>query len=81
MFNNAKSVLFKNKISTEEEVIEKVDKITHDDIDFVLKECFGKGILNTTYVGQSVECEDLNNIIFNATKAYNNKDEKGKIRI
>lgn len=65
MFNNAKSVLFKNRISTEEEVIEKVDKISLDDIDFVLKECFGKGILNSAYVGQNVDYKSLNKIILN----------------
>ena len=81
MFSNAKSVLFKNKISTEEEVIEKIDKITSDDIDFVLNDCFGKGILNSAYVAQGVNYEELNNIVFNSTKAYNNKDQKGKFQV
>ncbi|MGG7175978.1 M16 family metallopeptidase [Clostridium paraputrificum] len=81
MFSNAKSVLFKNKVSTEEEVIKKIDRISSDDIDFVLKECFAGGILNSAYVGQGVECEELNNILFNTTKAYNNKSVDSKIKV
>lgn len=65
MFSNAKSVLFRNKIRTDEEVMKKVDNISEEDIDFVLKECFGKGIINTSYVGPNVNHEKLNSIILN----------------
>lgn len=65
MFNNAKSILFKNEIRTGEEVMKKVDDISQEDIDFVLKECFGKGIINTSYVGPNVNHEKLNSIILN----------------
>lgn len=65
MFSNAKSILFRNRIRTEEEVIKKIDDINYDDIDYVLKECFGAGILNSAYVGQNVEETKLNKIIFN----------------
>ena len=81
MFNNAKCVLFKNKINTEEDVIEKVDRITLDDIDFVLNDCFGNGILNSAYVAEEIDYEKLNNIIFDSTKAYNNKNSNGKIEV
>ena len=81
MFSNAKSVLFKNRVTTQEEVIEKVDRINMDDIDFVLKECFGSGVLNTSYVGQNVESDKLNSIILDSDKAYNNKNNSGKIEI
>lgn len=81
MFGNAKSALFKNRVTTQEEVIQKVDKINMDDIDYVLKECFGSGILNTAYVGQNVESEKLNSIIFDESTAYNNKNKFGKIEI
>ena len=49
MFGNAKSVLFRNRIRTEEEVMKKVDNITTENIDYVLKECFGKGIVKKNY--------------------------------
>ena len=52
-----------------------------DDIDFVLKECFGSGVLNTSYVGQNVESDKLNSIILDSDKAYNNKNNSGKIEI
>ena len=81
MFSNAKSVLFKNRVTTQEEVIEKVDRINMDDIDFVLKECFGSGVLNTSYVGQNVEADKLNSIILDSDKAYNNKNNFRKIKI
>ena len=35
-----------------------------EDVDFVLKECFENGALNTAYVGPKVDCESLNSIIF-----------------
>jgi len=52
-----------------------------EDIDFVLKECFGSGVLNTSYVGQNVEADKLNSIILDSDKAYNNKNNFGKIEI
>lgn len=63
MFSNAKSILFRNKIKTEEEVIKKIDSISYDDIDFVLKECFGKGIANSAYVGPNIPGDKFNNIV------------------
>ncbi len=76
MFGNAKSILFKGKISTQEEVIKKVDKISMDDIDFVLKECFKKGVLNASYVGNNVEYNKLDDILNNSNFAYRNSNNK-----
>lgn len=81
MFNNAKSALFKNRITTEEEVIKRVDSITLEDIDYVLKECFGGGIINSSYVGQDIECEKLNSIILDSTNAYDNKSKADSVKI
>ncbi|WP_297631347.1 pitrilysin family protein [uncultured Clostridium sp.] len=64
MFANGKSLLFRGKIRTEEEVLEKIDEITMEDVNFVIKECFRSGAVNTVYVGQKVNIEDLNSIIF-----------------
>ena len=74
MFSNAKSILFKNKISTEEEIIKKIDNIRSEDIEFVLKDCFGNGIMNAAYVGNNVDNESLNNVIFKSQMSYNNKN-------
>ena len=80
MFANAKSILFRNKISTQEEVIQKIDNISSDDIDFVLKECFGSGIINSAYVGKNVNNNSLENVILQSTEAYKN-DIINKIKI
>ena len=76
MFGNAKSILFKGKVSTQEEVIKKVDKISMDDIDFVLKECFQNGVLNASYVGNNVDYNKLDKILNNSSVAYRNFHNK-----
>lgn len=76
MFGNAKSVLFKNKISTQSDVIKKVDRISLDDIDFVLKECFQNGIINAAYVGNNVDYTKLDQIIKGSSPAYRNSLNK-----
>jgi len=81
MFSNAKSVLFKNKITTQDDVIKKVDKISPEDIEFVLENCFGGGIINSTYVGNGIDYENLDKVIDNSTQSYNNKYSKDKIQI
>ena len=80
MFANAKSILFRNKISTQEEVIQKIDNISSDDIDFVLKECFGSGVINSAYVGKNVNNNSLENVILQSTEAYKN-DIINKVKI
>ena len=79
MFSNAKSVLFKNRISTQDDVINKVDKITQDDIEFVLKECFAPGIINSSFVGNEIDYNSLEDVIKNSIKSYNNNNLSGKI--
>lgn len=76
MFGNAKSILFKGRVSTQEEVIKKVDKISLDDIDFVLKECFEKGVLNAAYVGNNVDYSKLDDILNNCSFAYRNSHNR-----
>ena len=51
MFANAKSMLLQNKIKTQEEVIEKINIINKEDINYVLDTCFKPGIISTAYVG------------------------------
>lgn len=70
MFSNAKQILFKNKIDTEEEVIDKINKISMEDIDFVLKNTFGEGIINVAYVGHNVNVDNLDNVIGISKKAF-----------
>ena len=76
MFANAKSVLFKNKITTQEDVIKRVDKISQEDIRFVLDNCFKNGVLNTSFVGNNINYSKHNDIVFDSSKAY--KEIKGE---
>lgn len=71
MFANAKSLLLQNKIKTQEEVIEKINTINNDDINYVLDTCFKPGIISTAYVGPDIEVNKLNNIIEPSIKAFN----------
>ena len=75
MFSNAKSVLYKNKITLQEDVIKKVDNISQEDLRFVLDNCFKPGILNTSYVGNKVDYKKLDNIVFGECNSY--KEIKG----
>ncbi|MBM6838668.1 insulinase family protein, partial [Clostridium saudiense] len=60
MFANAKSVLLQNKIKTQEDVINRINKISNEDIDCVLERCFKPGIISSAYVGQSIDITKLN---------------------
>ena len=63
MFANAKSVLLQNKIKTQEDVINRINKINNEDINYVLERCFKPGIISSAYVGQSIDIKKLNSII------------------
>lgn len=67
MFNNGKSVLFLNKINKPEEVMKKIDNINEEKLKEVMKKTFGMGIKNSAFVGESLEIENVKNIL--------NKDE------
>ena len=81
MFANAKSYLFRNKVKTQEFVIETIDKINKEDVQYVLDKCFKNGILNAAYVGQDVEYDKLDSIILKNEKAYDNSNTDSKIEI
>ena len=55
MFANAKCLLLQNKIKTQEDVINRINKIDNDDINYVLERCFKPGIISTAFVGQGIE--------------------------
>lgn len=77
MFANAKCFLLQNKIKTQEDVIDRINKIDSDDINYVLERCFKPGIISTAFVGQGIEAENLNKIINDSKVAYKScTDEK-----
>lgn len=63
MFSNAKSVLLQNRIKTQEDVINRINKIDNEDINYVLERCFKPGVISTAYVGPSIDKDKLNSII------------------
>ncbi|MGL5380970.1 M16 family metallopeptidase [Clostridium sp.] len=81
MFANAKCVLLQNKIKTQDEVIEKINNINNDDIEYVLETCFKPGIISSAYVGQDIEWEKLNLMVENDIRAYDNTGKNGKTKI
>ena len=81
MFSNAKNMLFQNKIKTQEEVINKINNINNDDINYVLDTCFKPGIISSAYVGQDIEYEKLNQILEPNIKAYDNSINKEALRL
>ena len=81
MFANAKCVMLQNKIKTQEDVINKINNINNDDIEYVLEECFKPGIISTAYVGQKVDYKKLNTIVNNSKEAYDNSSKIAKIKI
>ncbi|WP_195987771.1 pitrilysin family protein [Clostridium sp. D53t1_180928_C8] len=77
MFANAKCFLLQNKIKTQEDVINRINKIDNEDINYVLERCFKPGIVSSAFVGQGVEADKLNSIINNSKVAYKScTDEK-----
>ncbi|VYT73301.1 insulinase family protein [Clostridium tertium] len=81
MFSNAKNMLLQNKIKTQEEVINKINNINSDDINYVLDTCFKPGIISTAYVGQDIDYKDLNDIIEPNIKAYDNSSNESISRV
>ena len=81
MFSNAKNMLLQNKIKTQEEVINKINNINGDDINYVLDTCFKPGIISSAYVGQDIDYEKLNHIIEPNIKAYDNSNIEGFSRV
>ncbi len=63
MFSNGKSVLFLNRINTPKDIIEKINRINEEKIDYVMKKTFENGIVNSAFVGEKVDLPLLTNII------------------
>lgn len=62
MFSNGKSTLFLNKIKCPEEILKTIDDISMEDIQRVMDMTFKKGILNSAFVGN---ISNINEIIKN----------------
>ena len=47
-----------------------LESISMDDINLVLKECFGKGIVNAAFLGPNINEKKLNEVIFDDDRAF-----------
>lgn len=63
MFSNGKSLLMKNKILTEDDIMNKIDNITVASLDRVKNDTLKKGIYNSAFVGENFDFESCKNII------------------
>lgn len=77
MFSNGKSVLFLNKIKTPTDLIEKINRIDRAKLDEVMQKTFAHGIINSSFVGENVDMDLLNNILQRETMPF--KNEKSKL--
>lgn len=73
MFSNGKSVMFLNKVNTPNDIINKINSVNLDKINDVMKYTFGKGILNSAFVGDTVNLDTLKNILEGDIIAFENK--------
>lgn len=76
MFSNGKSALFLNKINMPNEILRKIDDISYDKLEEVMKQTFSNKILNAAFVGNKIDI-DLYDKILNIDKvAFNPKTTK-----
>jgi predicted Zn-dependent peptidase len=73
MFSNGKSVLFLNRINKPQDIINKIDAVSKDNIYRLLDSTFIKGIKNSAYVGQGIDLNGLIKIIEGDAIAFKNQ--------
>ncbi|MDW8801014.1 pitrilysin family protein [Clostridium sp. A1-XYC3] len=76
MFSNGKSVLFLNRINTPEDLMEKINKIDRTKLDDVMQKTFCHGIINSAFVGESVDMAIVDNILEKEKVAFENIKNK-----
>ncbi|MDP4144357.1 MAG: pitrilysin family protein [Bacillota bacterium] len=70
MFSNGKAVLFLNRINTPEYIIQEIDSINYDRIMDVIDKTLGKGIINSAYVGEALDIENIKKILSKENYAF-----------
>ncbi|WP_244833152.1 pitrilysin family protein [Clostridium sp. BJN0001] len=64
MFKNAKTYLFLNKVRTQEDVIDSINKINQTSINDALSCCFKKGVINAAYLSNDDDKRIYDQIVF-----------------
>lgn len=72
MFNNGKSVLFLDKINKPEDIIKKIDSIDMEKIQRVMEYTFKNGILNSAYVGDKLDLNEVTLLLEKDTTLFKN---------
>lgn len=63
MIENGKSISLLNRVETPKEIIDKIDKVSMDDIDRVVSKVFQRSKINFAYVGKLDKHEEVENQI------------------
>ncbi|MDP4087808.1 MAG: pitrilysin family protein [Bacillota bacterium] len=70
MFSNGKAFLFLNRINRPDEIISKIDKIDQYMLNEVMNKTFSHGILNSAFVGNTIEIEKYKQILGDSKTAF-----------
>ncbi|AYD40078.1 insulinase family protein [Clostridium fermenticellae] len=76
MFSNGRSMLFLNKIKVPEDIIAKIDSVTSDDINRVMDYTFKNGIVNSAFVGDDINLDNIKNLIEKDIDLFNTAGNK-----
>lgn len=63
MFGNGKTALFLNKIKTQQEVIDKIQSVSKENIREAINKTFSKGIINGAVVGKNIDSDSVKKIL------------------
>lgn len=70
MFANGKTLLFLNKVNSQEDIMGKINAIDNDKVTMVMNETIGKGIINAAFVGNDFQLDSILPIISEDKKAF-----------
>jgi predicted Zn-dependent peptidase len=76
MFSNGKSALFLNRINRPDEIIKKIDAISTNKLNEVMKLTFGNKIINAAFVGKNINIDQYNKILKFDTAAFSQNTTK-----
>lgn len=76
MFSNGKSVMFLNKVNSPKDILEKINNVNLEKINNVMETTFGKGILNSAFVGDTVNLSGVKDILGGDIIAFKNKEKR-----
>ncbi len=70
MFANGKTLLFLNKVNSQEDIMGKINAIDKDKVKMVMNETLEKGIINAAFVGNNFQMDSIFSIISEDKKAF-----------